>query len=849
MLNTVTVFQIDRPLVNTIHQLKNDQSMKHAFLFCTLLISYFTFGQDNVQSNVLSKIGTINGKVIDQSLKQPIPYATVALKSGEEVLQGGITEDDGSFALHNISEGNYSIEVQFIGYETYQKAIEITADNPKLDLGTISLVANVTELEGVDVVAERSTIEQKIDRKVINVGKDLTTQGPSAADIMNNLPSVNVDQQTGALSLRGNSNVRVMVDGKLSNVPVDQLLKQIPSSSIKQIELITNPSAKYNPEGMSGIINIILHKDAKNGFNGNISLGLAYEDEAKFNSAIDLNYRSGKFNFYGSYGNNIGKRVNGGKVERLDDPQTTAFNENQLQLLDFLDNSKSHLYKAGVDYFLNDKNTISIFTNQNLYDGKFNGETNIINLDPTVSNTQQIFIQKNNNHNEQYNFDYKRDFNKDGHNIEFEIDYSNFQNEEDADFRFNGTSNQPDYEDFVDTRRQQTIANLDYVNPLSETAKLELGLEYRTYETDVDYSSTGFSFNEQGNLIPTPDTDFIYGMDIYSAYATFGQNFKKWSYQVGARMEDVGVTADTNSVRSFTDDYLQIYPSAFVTYSPSEKNQFQMSFSRRVDRPGLGQVNPIREWSTPQISSYGNEELLPQFTNSYELNYTRRLEHGSLTFGVYYRAIEDEINQVFYVDRLDLTKQILTYDNFDNTSAYGFEISSNYKPLSWWNINASVDMYTQTQRGLTELLIPEDNDIDVDDIVTQEVEVDNLALNARLNNNFTVTKNLSLSLFGFYRGKNESLQMTSDPMYFVNTGARYSFAGGKGSFSLNFNDVFDTMKFSFKGERPYRQNGSFYWESRTIYAGLTYRFGGGKNRKADRKTRDTNTKESGGGFM
>lgn len=849
MLITVTLSHISRQLVTINHQSKNDQSMKQVFILCTLLISYVSFGQNNVQSNDLSKIGTINGTVIDQSLKQPIPYATVVVKSNQDVIQGGITDEDGSFVLRNIEEGSYIFEVQFIGYQNYQKAIEITPENAKLELGTISLVENVTELEGVDVVAERSTIEQKIDRKVINVGKDLTTQGATASEIMNNIPSVNVDQQTGQLSMRGNSNVRVMVDGKLSNVPVEQLLKQIPSTSIKQIELITNPSAKYNPEGMSGIINIILYKDAKIGFNGSMNLGLSYEEQAKFNSSVDLNYRSGKFNFYGSYGNNISKNENGGLIERLDDPGTTDFNENQLQVLDFLNNNKSHLYKVGVDYFLDEKNTISIFTNQNRYDGKFDGQTDILNVDPSVSDTRQVFSQDNVNHNEQYNFDYKRDFEKDGHNIEFEIDYSNYEDEEDADFRFMGTGNQPDYQDFVDTRRQQTIANLDYVNPLSETAKLELGLEYRTYETDMEYSSTGYSFNEQGQLIPTPDTDFIYGMDIYSAYATFGQNFDKWSYQVGARFEDVGVAADTNSVRSFTDDYMQVYPSAFVTYSPTDKNQFQLSFSRRVDRPGLGQVNPIREWSTPQISSYGNDELLPQFTNSYEANYTRRLENGSLTFGVYYRTIEDEINQVLYIDRIDLTKQILTYDNFENTNAYGFEISSNYRPTTWWNINASVDMYTQTQRGLTEILTPSNNDITIDDIVTREVEVDNVALNARMNNNFTLTKNLSLSLFGFYRGKNESLQMDADPMYFVNTGARYSFAGGKGSFSLNFNDVFNTMKFSFEGVRPYRQNGSFHWESRTIYAGLSYRFGGGKNRKVERKSRDSNTKQSGGGFL
>ncbi len=811
-------------------------------------ITAITHAQNSAPQTNFAKLGTIKGTVIDKSLQQPIPYATVAIKKDGTAVTGGITNDDGTFELTNIEDGSYVFEVQFIGYNSFSKAITISKENRNISLGTITLEENITELEGVDVVAERSTIEQKIDRKVINVGKDLTTQGATASDIMNNIPSLNVDQQTGDLSMRGNSNVRVMVDGKLSNVPVAQLLKQIPSTSIKKIELITNPSAKYNPEGMSGLINIVLYKDANIGFNGNLNLGLSYEEEAKFNSSIDLNYRRGKFNFYGNYGNNIGKYVNGGRIERFDDESTVNFNENQIQDFSFFNNNKSHLYKLGVDFFLNDKNTISVFTNQNIYDGKGNGDTRITNVDPTVDDNRQIFNNENSNQNEQYNFDYKRDFDKEGHNIELEVDYSNFTNEEDAYFDYLGTSSQPNYQDFVDTRRQQTIANLDYVNPLSEKSKLELGLEARNFETNVDYASTGYSFNNGGELVPTPGTEFIYGMDIYSAYATFGQNFEKWSYQVGARYEDVTVKADTNSVRSFTDDYSQLYPSAYVTYSPSEKNQFQVSFSRRVDRPGLSQVNPIREWSTPLISSYGNESLKPQFTNSFETNYTRRLEHGSITFGVYYRAIKDEINRTVYVDRLDLTKQILTYGNFDDTEAFGFEISANYKPLEWWSINGSFDLYSQTQRGLSERLNSTE-DPTVDDIIEENIEVENVAYNARLNNNFTITKKLSLSLFGFYRGENKGIQMNAKPMYFVNTGARYSFANGKGTFSLNFNDIFNTMQFQFDGDLPYRQEGAFNWESRTVFAGLSYRFGGGKNRKVQRKNRDNNTKQDSGGML
>ncbi|MFT7188835.1 MAG: iron complex outermembrane receptor protein, partial [Sediminicola sp.] len=620
-----------------------------------------------------------------------------------------------------------------------------------------------------------------------------------------------------------------------------QLLRQIPSTSIKSIELITNPSAKYNPEGMSGIINIVLHKNSNIGFNGTLSTGLTVGVEAKFNSSIDLNYRNGKFNLYGNYGNNIGKYVNDGTIYRVD--------ENSEQLFDFFNNNKSHLYKLGVDFFLNDKNTISFFTNQNMFDGKGEGLTEILYYDANSRNSKQFFNNVNKNLSEQYNFDYKLDFKKDGHNLELEVDYNHFNDTEVADFRSIGSVQFPDYQDYVDTERIQTIANLDYVNPLDSISKLEVGIETRIFETKVGYSSTGLSFNNNGDLRPTPDTDFVYGMDIYSAYATFGQNYEKWSYQLGIRVEDVEVKADTNTVRSFTDKYTEVYPSGFLTYSPSEKNQFQISISRRVDRPGLQQVNPIREWSTPLISSFGNPNLIPQFTNSYEVNYTRRLENGSITSGLFYRTISDEINRAVYVDPLDLNKLILTHDNFDNTSAYGMEISLNLKPAKWWSINGSFDLFSQTQRGITERLSINDGTPAEDNIIVEKVSVDNLAWNLRMNNSFKATDKLTFQLFGFYRGENQNIQFLVKPMYFINTGARYSFADGKGTFSLNFSDVFNTMRFAFEGQRPYQQIGQFNWESQNVYAGLSYQFGSTKNKSSSRKRRDNNTKEGGGGIF
>lgn len=821
------------------------------------------------------KPGKITGTVIDKNLQEPIPYVTVVVKTTDgDIITGGVTDDNGKFSIEDIPEGKNVVFIQYIGYKTYETPIEIDAKGRTIDLGNIFLEEDIASLDEVTVIAERTTIQQKLDRKVITIGKDLSTAGPTAADIMNNLPSVSVDQQTGDIAMRGNQNVRVMVDGKLSNVPVAQLLKQIPSTSIKQIELITNPSAKYNPEGMSGIINIILHKNVAIGFNGDASVGLTYEEEAKFNAGLNLNYRNGKFNFYGNFSNNVAKNQNFGNVFRPDD--------NVEQKFSFLDDSKSNLFKVGVDFYLNDKNTLSVFTSQNIFDGKTTGSTDIFFLDDPANDQTQLFVSDSENNSAQYNFNYKLDFEKEGHNIELEADYNEYGNDELGDFNFTGASPIPNYDDFVDTERDRITVNLDYVNPLTETTKLELGVEARLFNSEIARTSdqsVANPFDLVGANITSPSTNFDYSRDIYSAYATYGMSFgEKISLQLGVRAETVEVIADTKEsygpgittddlsnvntdpavmvardnddiLKNFTNDYFEIYPSAFFTYTPSEQNQFQVSYSRRVDRPGLDQVNPIREWSTPFISSFGKTSLTPQFTNSIEANYTRSLKKGSITAGVFYRAIENEINRALFVDRTDIeNKVILTHDNFDNTNSYGVEVSSNYRPTKWWSLNASFDLYSQTQKGVAERLADVENPT-VDDIITDTFEVDNVAWNFRMFNNFKVTKSLSLSAFGFYRGKARTLQFTVDPMYFVNLGARYSLWEGRGTFSVNYSDIFDTMNFGFEGELPYKQTGQFNWESNTVYVGLSYRFGGGKYRAKSRKNRDDNEKSGGGGIF
>ncbi|MGB1231844.1 MAG: TonB-dependent receptor domain-containing protein [Winogradskyella sp.] len=815
--------------------------MKHVFVMFAILCTSIAFAQPN--SNLNIKNGSILGRVLDKQLNEPLPYVNVIVKdTAGKIITGSITDTNGNFNIDNIPEGTFIVEIKYIGYKTITKQETIGKGNYSIKMGDFYLQEDAESLNEVVVVADVSTIQQKVDRKIITIGKDLQTAGTTASEIMNNLPSVSVDQQTGAISLRGNQNVRVMVDGKLSNIPAEQLLKQIPSTSIKSIELITNPSAKYNPEGMSGIINIILLKNTQIGFNGTINIGLAYDIEPKFNSSIDANYRNGKFNLYGSYSNSVAKNDNYGRINRVEQEIEQNFN--------ILNNNKSHVFKVGLDYYLNDKNTISVFTNQNLFNGWTDVNSGITYLANTALNESQFTRGDNENDSQQYNFNYKHNFDNEGEHIELEVDHNIYEGFSTTGNTF-FSSQRPNFTEGTDTDRTNTTLNLDYVKPLSESVKLELGLQARLFDNSIFYQSDGREQNQTGDYIPTT-TRFNYARDIYSAYATYGKTLEKWSYQVGLRAETVNVDSDafkrdlaTNNASTipFKNDYFELYPSAFFTYSPSEKNSYQLSYSRRIDRPGIGQVNPLPEWNTPLISQFGNQELRPQFTNSMEVNYTKKLKKGSITAGLFYRIIEDEIQQAILIDRADTDRLILTHLNFDNTTAYGVELSSSYRPTKWWSINASFDLFSQTQKSIAESFNTNN------DIVLSTVEIDNIAYNVRAFNNFKVTKKLSFSAFGMYSGKNKNIQFEMSDMLMVNLGMRYSFLeNNRASFSLSYNDIFDTMYAQFNGQRPFLQQGQFNWESQQISGRLSYRFGGGKYSAKSRKQRDNDVKEGGGMF-
>lgn len=796
---------------------------------CFLCALTFGFAQNS---------GSIKGKVIDKKTNEPLPYVNLILKDNGKIVTGGVTTEDGNFAINKLGLQKYTVEIQFIGYTTVVKNIDLTSDANQ-NLGTIAILEDVSELKGVEVVAERSNMVQKIDRKVINVGKDLIASGTTASEIMNNIPTVSIDPQTKEISMRGNSNVRVLIDGKPSNVPIEQLLQQIPSASIKQIELITNPSAKYNPEGMSGIINIILHKNSQDGFNGSLNTGVTFGITPKTNSALNLNYRVGKVNFYSNYGFNHGINANNGFV---DSERTNLENR---QDFNFRNKNNSHLLKLGMDYYINDRNTLSAYTNQSFAYGDGTGTTTVIFDDPASNrNTNQFFGSSGGNKNQTYDVVYKHDFEKKDENLELQVNYSHTENDENTFYDetiFNPTESF-ERRNIVKGTTDYFQFNADYVNPLTESTKLELGVETR-----IQNSSNGF--NDINPSFTSANNTFDFGRNIHSLYGNIGKQLGKWSGQMGLRLEYFDLEAnfginETNPTLSdnqkVTDDIFTVYPSVFLTYTANDKNSFNFNYSRRVDRPSIGQISPIREWTTPLLESRGNPELTPQFTNSFEVNYTRTTKIGAVTSGVFYRRISDEISRVVFNDPNNPNRNILSYDNFDSNDAFGIETSGNLKFSKWWSVNASADMYFRTVKGTVQ---------NANTNALENAETDVTTFNVRVNNSFTATKDLRFQLFGMYRGKDRTLQFNRKEMYRIDFGTTYNVLKGKGTITARFNDIFETMRFAFDGNIPYRQSGAFFWESQTVYLGFNYMFGGGKNRALARKQRDANETSGGGGMF
>ncbi|ESU19258.1 TonB-dependent outer membrane receptorprecursor [Flavobacterium cauense R2A-7] len=769
--------------------------------------------------------GTLTGKVIDNKTKEPLPYVTITVKDDGKVISGSITKENGTFNLNDLPLKTLHIEIVFIGYAKFETTVNFSKEENTINLKNIALEEEAKQLNEVIITKDKTAIVQKIDRKIVTVGKDLQATGSTAADIMNNIPTVNVDLQNNTVSLRGNENVKILINGKPSNLTAIQALQQIPSTSIKQIELITNPSAKYNPEGMSGIINIVLNKNSMMGFNGNVNSGVVFGIVPKFNGSFDLNYKVNKFNFYSTYSLNHGKRINKGIVH-WDKYNSAEDYDLSFKITEF---NKEHFTKLGSDYYINDKNTVSFYTLQTFNSPLFKFENGVDYSNPATTDQLQIQNSTGKSKNQTYNLAFKHIFDKEEKTLDIELNYNTDKSPENS--LYTDGNNAFLRKNNVTKNGKNFIGNIDFVNPINETTKVELGLESR-----LDETSNTFVVNDNF------DADFNFERNIQSAYGNFSKQFTKWSYQLGLRLESYDVKGTFKKSgfpnETFTDYIFTAYPSAYLTYNPSENNSFNFNYSRRVDRPNMDQVNKIRQWSASTIEQIGNSELKPQFTNSIEANYTRKLQKGSITAGAFVRFIKDEINQVLTSNPYDPTKQLMTFTNFDKNQEYGLEVSGSYEFKKWWNVNFGVDNYFNNTRGIIE---KRDGNL-------YEESIHASIFNSRMNHTFKVTKNFRLIWFTMYSGARQGLQFSNKDMWKTDLGSRLDLFEGKGSLSLRFNDIFKTMQSRFYSTEPANINGKFRWESQTVNLNFSYRFGSGKNKSLDRKQRDNNVKQGGGMF-
>ncbi|UZO80078.1 TonB-dependent receptor [Aquimarina sp. ERC-38] len=778
----------------------------HYLPFCfIILLQSFLYGQTS----------TLSGKIMVAGTTEPLPFTNITLKTKEStILSGTITDDKGNFRISDIAVGSYILDIEFIGFVPQQ--IDIKVESKKnYDLGIKYLTEQTEILESVTITAQKSTVEQRLDRKIVTVGKDLVALGPSAADLMNNLPAVSVNSD-GNISFRGSDNVRILIDGKLSNLenPAD-ILQQIPSNTIKKIELISNPSAKYSPDGLNGMINIILKKTAKKGWNTALSTNLTIAQKEQYNSNISINFKPGKTNYYLNYSNGYGDQVTDGVVNRFD--------LNSSQVTRNLNNRRSNVVRIGADFTPTSQTTLSIFTNQNFYNALFDGEKQVLFTEESQNNFALNDILTRDNYTQVYNTDYKWSIDGNLHFLELEANYNRFESDAKNDFRFSGATTVPSYLENIDDQRSVFTLNLDYKVPLSKKSTLEIGGESRINKITNTYIVTNAQLE---------NSQLQYDRDIYSSYLMYTAYPGRFEINVGSRFEYYLVNARFDAERSdkelFSQKLFSVFPSVFIGYQPSPESvhQYQISYGRRIERPSFNQVNPIRQTTTPQILATGNLGLTPQFSNILEASHLYRLGIGTISSGVFYRFVKDEINRIGIFDQEDPNLLRLSYDNFERNQAYGAEISSNLKLTSWWRTNTSVEFYTRQQEGAIE---------------GEKVSVRNTLTNLKWTNNFTLFKQVSASLFAFYSGPQDVLQYRLKFNYYINAGLRYNFVNGKGSISLNANDILGTRRFAFKTFRTVFQEGEFLRDTQQVFIGLSYRFGG-KLSSLSRKKRKSNIK-------
>jgi hypothetical protein len=668
--------------------------MKKLLLLAAWLCFAFISKSQSTNNN---SFNNITGKIFDEK-KLPVEFATITLLSQKDssLIKGEISDADGKFEMENIPSGNYILDVNFVGFNKYSNTIELNKD---YNMGEIDLQKSTTELQEVVVQGQKPLIERDNEKVVMNVESSSFSSNGNALDVLQRAPAVIVDNE-GNIRLKGKTGVLVLIDGKETYLSADQLanqLKNTPADAISKIEVISNPGAKYEAAGNAGIINIVTKKNKKQGFNGNITGSVAHGELWSYDGGINLNYRDKKYNLFGSYNyaNDQQQQVRDiwRKVNYED--ALTSLHEYNTEANQFINNN----YKAGIDYFIDDKNTVGFIASGFHYNNPDDNHTNVSVYDG--NDVLQSSSTSDGNilgtfDNVSFNLNYDGKFDSLGRELSANVDYSHYNGLSDGDYTttyFDAEGNQMGAPLLLNNYNPTSVDiksfKLDYSHPFSSTLKLDAGTKISYVVTDNDLQVSTFE-NETWVVDSLQSNHFNYTENINAAYLNFSKQFKKFSVQAGLRGEQTIAEGNSLTIQNtFSRNYFQLFPSAAVNYNLNDKNSFAFSYSRRIDRPRYQDLNPFVFYLDQYLLSQGNPNLQPQLTHALSLSYTLNQKY---TFTADYSYTKDNIIDLFYQN--DST--LITYetpDNFDHQNYYDVSFYAPFEITKWWSVTPSVTAY------------------------------------------------------------------------------------------------------------------------------------------------------------
>jgi len=809
--------------------------------------------------NLFAQTGSkakIIGVLKDAKTQETIPFATAVLidKTTAKNVKIAQTDLNGAFVMSDLPKGNFTFKISFVGYQTMVRDnVAITAATGTLNFGDIKMnAAKGNILSEVTVTGQKQGMQMGIDKKIFSVDQSVISEGGSATDLLQNVPSVSTDMD-GNVSLRGSTGVKVLIDGKPSLIAggnVAQILASIPASSIESVEVITNPSAKYDAEGQSGIINIVLKKNTKLGFNGSAAITAGNRDN--YNANTNLSFQNSKVNIYGNYSYRYGNRVGGGyqDITYKSDSARTAFT-NQATTSNTLE--KGHNAKAGLDYYLAPKSVISL-------SGGFNSRENERNelLDIRQLNRVQTPVSLSNrtNLNDGYgssydlNLDYVQKFKKPKEELTFNFGYSNGDNNNDQTYSTTTTNrnNVPINENLslqrVFNRGDNSNYNIqtDYSVPVGKVGKVEVGYRSQIRLADNNQYADSILTNtsvyiENNKLI----NNFNSKDQVHALYVNYQNQIKDFGYQLGLRAEDARLDTHldgyTNNVLTSSEGnihYKRLYPSVFLTQKLKGDNQVQLSYTRRVNRPRPWDTNPFLDVSDPFNYRGGNPNLLPEDVHSFELGYSKYWKKVTLTSSLYFRQTNDVIQRV----RSSPVNGIITStpQNLSRQINSGLELIGRFDLVKALNFTTNVNLYQAKFDGDARFDIPTSS---------------GFSWNANLTANLTVVKNLSVQVRGDYRAPEVMAQGKRNAMYGIDGGAKYDFPNKKSSLSFNVRDIFNTRRWSMTTEDKFTIV-DFQRQMQGTMGNLTYSYRFGKttfsNVKKQKKDEQQDNRPDEGSF-